>query len=69
MIVRFVRERPWLWVVVGFIVLILSWVVLYNVALKKPVLHVEPGESLPEGVVPGSGHPSVQDADSEEGRR
>jgi len=69
MIVRFVRERPWLWVVVGFIVLILAWVVLYNLALKQPVLHVKPGEELPEGVVPGSGHPSAQEGEIEEDER
>lgn len=69
MIIRLFRERPWLWVVIAFIVLILSWVVLYNLALKQPVLHVKPGESLPEGVVPGSGHPSAQDADIEEVER
>jgi len=68
-ITRLFRERPWIWVVIAFIVLILSWVVLFNLALKRPVIRVEPGEPLPEGVVPGSGHPSAQNADTEEGER
>lgn len=69
MIVGFFRKRPWLWVVIAFIALILSWVVLYSIALKKPVIYVQPGEPLPEGVVPGSGHPSAQDADGGKGDR
>ena len=69
MIIRLLRERPWIWVVIAFIVLILSWIVLFNLALKQPVLRVEPGEPLPEGVVPGSGHPSAQNPDSKEGDR
>ena len=67
MIIGWIRQRPWIWVIVAFVILILSWVVLYELALKAKVIRIEPGEPLPEGVVPGSGHPSAQDSNSGEG--
>jgi len=54
-------KRPWLWVVIAFIVLIGSWLVLFKLALGNRPVSYDPlkGETYPEGVVPGSGHPSV----------
>lgn len=33
--IAFVRDRPWIWIVFAFIVLIGSWVVLFKVAIEN----------------------------------
>lgn len=55
-------KRPWLWVIIGFTVLIGSWMILFKLALGNPPASYDPrkGETYPEGVVPGSGHPAVR---------
>ncbi|QQL46083.1 hypothetical protein [Sulfuriroseicoccus oceanibius] len=55
-------KRPWLWVIIAFLVLIGSWLVLFKLALGNRPQSYDPrkGETYPEGVVPGSGHPAAQ---------
>ncbi len=42
----FFRQRPWLWIVLGFIVLISAWAVFMTIAIKNqpesvPLEHIE----------------------------
>lgn len=32
--ITFLRERPWIWIVFAFVILISSWVVLFKIAGK-----------------------------------
>ena len=66
MIVAVLRKRPWLWVVFAFVLLITGWLVFFKVVLSAPMPRVEFGEPLPEGIVPGSGHPAAQERAREE---
>ncbi|MGF1450179.1 MAG: hypothetical protein ACFB20_12280 [Opitutales bacterium] len=43
----FVRQRPWIWLVALFGLLILGWGVFFKLALDNPAQEVELGESLP----------------------
>lgn len=39
--IRFFRERPWIWIIVAFAVLISSWVVLLRIANENRPASVE----------------------------
>jgi hypothetical protein len=48
----FFRERPWLWVVVAFIVLFSAWTTLFTIAIKNqpekvPLVDLSPPTAHP----------------------
>ena len=38
---RYLQQRPWLWIVFAFLVLIASWIVLMNIAIEHRPAEVE----------------------------
>jgi hypothetical protein len=48
----FFRERPWLWVVVAFIVLFSAWTALFPIAIKNQPEKVPLVELAPKAAQP-----------------
>ncbi len=45
--IAFIRQRPWLWIVVGFTVLITAWIIFMTIAIRNqpeevPLEYVSP---------------------------
>jgi di/tricarboxylate transporter len=58
--ILFIRERPWLWFVALFSVLVLAWVFFLNFAMEHQPEEVELGESRPVKPVDTSADATVQ---------
>ncbi len=45
--IKFLRDRPWIWIILAFVVLITSWTILLKIAgEKRPAsveIHQKPG--------------------------
>lgn len=39
--IKFLKERPWIWVIVAFIILIASWTILLKIAGERRPASVE----------------------------
>jgi len=39
--IKFLKERPWIWIIVAFIILITSWTILLKVAGERRPASVE----------------------------
>lgn len=39
--IKFLKERPWIWIIVAFVVLISSWAILLKVAGERRPASVE----------------------------
>ena len=53
--IQFFRKRPWIWIVVAFLILISAWVVLFKIAGKHrpekvPLEHVQKEEKPTEKI-------------------
>ncbi|MEQ1839301.1 MAG: hypothetical protein ABL994_02730 [Verrucomicrobiales bacterium] len=39
--IKFIRDRPWIWIIVAFVILITSWTILLKIAGEKRPASVE----------------------------